>query len=82
DPDLLPFEVGEEHAYVVTSEDRTGKVIHQVQLSYIGKSEDGIEDEFFIISVTEMEENPVENYEVAEATDSIGNRFEKQELSG
>lgn len=82
DPDLLPFEVSEEHAYVVTSEDRAGKVTHQVQLSYLGKSEEGILDEFFIISVTEMDENPVENYEVAEATDSVGNRFEKQKLSG
>lgn len=82
DPDLLPFEVDGENAYVVTSEDRTGKVIHQVQLSYLGKSEEGIIDEFFIISVTEMDENPVENYEVAEATDSVGNKIEKQELSG
>lgn len=82
DPDLMPFEVDKEHAYVVTSEDRAGKVTHQVQLSYLGKSEEGITDEFFIISVTGMEENPVENYEVAEATDSVGNRFEKQELSG
>ncbi|WP_434402723.1 hypothetical protein M1Q06_08210 [Planococcus sp. 11815] len=82
DSDLMPFEVNEENAYVVTSEDRTGKVTHQVQLSYLGKSEEGIVDEFFIISVTEMEKNPVENYEVAEATDSVGNRFEKQELSG
>jgi hypothetical protein len=29
-----------------------------------------------------MDENPVENYEVAAATDSVGNLFEKQELSG
>lgn len=82
DPDLLPFEVDGENAYVVTSEDRTGKVIHQVQLSYLGKSEEGIVDEFFIISITEMEKNPVENYEVAEATDSVGNKFEKQKLIG
>ncbi|WP_404337654.1 hypothetical protein [Planococcus rifietoensis] len=82
DPDLLPFEVDGENAYVVTSEDRTGKVTHQVQLSYLGKSEEGIVDEFFIISVTEMDENPVENYEVVAATDSVGNKIGKQELSG
>lgn len=82
DSELLPFEVDEENAYVVTSEDRTGKVTHQVQLSYLGQSEEGIVDEFFIISITEMEKNPVENYEVAEATDSVGNKFEKQKLIG
>ncbi|WP_208597192.1 hypothetical protein [Planococcus maritimus] len=60
----------------------TGKLSHQVQLSYLGTSEEGMIDEFFIISVTEMDKNPIGDFEMTDTVDSVGNSFEKETLIG
>lgn len=78
--EVLPFEVDEKKAYLVTFEDVAGEVKHQIQLSYLGKSEYDIVDNFFIISVTEVEENPIEEFNFSEESDLVGNEFKKEVL--
>lgn len=78
----LPFEVVDKNAYVVTSEDAAGKLSHQAQLSYLGASEEGSVDEFFVISVTEMDKNPVDDYKMTGTVDSVGNSFKTEPLIG
>ena len=60
----------------------TRKLSHQVQLSYLGTSEEGMIDEFFIISVTEMDKNPIGDYEMTDTVDSVGNSFKTESLIG
>lgn len=78
--DALPFEVDEEQAYLVTSKEEMGEVKNQVQLSYMGNSEYGDVDSFFIISVTEVGENPIKEYDFPEVVDSVGNELKKEIL--
>lgn len=79
-PEHLPFEVEEEKAFLVTSEDE--KVKHQVQLSYINKSEYDQVKDFFIVSITEAEENPFKNNSVTDKVDYVGNELRKEILTG
>lgn len=80
DSSALPFEVDEEKAYLVTSEDKTDEVKHQVQLSYLGKSDYDKVDNFFIISVTNVGENPIKEYNFSEEYDLVGNELKKEIL--
>ncbi|KMY44922.1 hypothetical protein AC622_12415 [Bacillus sp. FJAT-27916] len=73
----LPFHVDEEKAYLVTSKDEKGKPKDEVQLSYFGSTS----EEFFIISVTEVDENPLKGYVYADSYDSIGNQLKKEILT-
>lgn len=74
--DRLPFKVDEEKAYLVTSENENGEVMNQMQLSYHGNV-----DDFFIISVTEVDGNPLEGYNVSDEYDSVGNELKKEVLA-
>lgn len=80
-PDKLPFRVDEEKAYLVTSKDNNGKVKNQVQLSYLSKDEYEQIDDFFIISVTEADKNPLEFYDLKDEVDSVGNKLKKEQLT-
>ncbi|MBM7607498.1 hypothetical protein JOD29_000735 [Lysinibacillus composti] len=77
----MPFEVDEEKAYLVTFEDEEGEVKNQVQLSYLSKSEYDKVDNFFIISVTEVNENPLEGYILSDEYDTVGNKLKKEMLT-
>jgi hypothetical protein len=55
DSESLPFKVDEEKAYLVTSKNEDGKARNQIQLSYLSKSEYDRIDDFFVISVTEVD---------------------------
>lgn len=81
DSDLLPFEIDEEKAYLVTFEDEDGEVKNQVQLSYLSKSEYDWVDNFYIISVTEVDENPLEGYNLSDEYDTVGNKLKKEILT-
>lgn len=81
DPDKLPFKVDEAKAYLVTSKDKDGKVKNQIQLSYLSKDEYEQTDNFFIISVTESDENPLELYDKTDEFDTVGNKLKKEELT-
>ncbi|WP_404427778.1 hypothetical protein LG296_07115 [Ureibacillus chungkukjangi] len=77
----LPFEVDEEMAYLVTSEDSNGNDINQIQFSYLNKSEYESVEEFFIISITEARENPIENNRIFDEVDLVGNELRKDLLT-
>ncbi|TQR18999.1 hypothetical protein [Psychrobacillus vulpis] len=78
----LPFEVNEQTAYVVTSKDEQGNLQNQLQLTYLNNSEYGQPEEFLIISVTEVDENPLEKYDFSkEKTDTVGNEIKKEILT-
>jgi hypothetical protein len=77
----LPFEVDEEKAFLVTSKDENGKVKKQVQLSYLSKSEYGRVNDFFTITVTEVDENPIKGYNISDEHDSVGNELKKEILT-
>ncbi|GKV64489.1 MULTISPECIES: hypothetical protein [unclassified Sporosarcina] len=77
----LPFQTDEQKVYLVTSKDENGNVKNQVQLSYFGTDEYGLSDDFFIVSVTEADKNPLESYDSTEKTDSVGNEIRKEQLT-
>ncbi|MBB4823684.1 hypothetical protein HNO89_000904 [Sporosarcina luteola] len=79
--DQLPFTVAEETAYLVTSKDKAGMQQNQVQLGYFKNTNTDIPDDFFIISVTESDRNPLETYSSLAELDSVGNRLIKKELT-
>ncbi|WP_407269848.1 hypothetical protein [Radiobacillus sp. PE A8.2] len=73
----IPFDVDEKKAFLVTSEDQDGDIVHQVQFTYKGISS----EQFFIVSMTEVNENPLANYDFTkEDTDSVGNPLLHEEL--
>ena len=78
--DSLPFEVDKETAYLVTSEKEKGKIKNQVQFSYLNISEYELVEEFFIISITEAELNPLEEYTISNDFDTVGNELIKEFL--
>ncbi|WP_432358633.1 hypothetical protein [Sporosarcina sp. UB5] len=81
DLDSLPFRVKEGKVYFVTSTNNEGKEISQVQISYIGKNEYGNTDEFFIISMTESDRNPLEGHDISYEIDLVGNKLIKGRLT-
>ncbi|MDI2586694.1 hypothetical protein OR571_05995 [Psychrobacillus sp. NEAU-3TGS] len=81
DPRKLPFEVNEQTAYVVTSEDESGNTQNQVQLTYNHKDDYNQTEEFYIITVTELNENPLDKYDFSkQQTDTAGNELRKEIL--
>lgn len=81
DLDKLPFKVDEERVYLVESKDKNGEIKNQVQLSYLGKDEYEQTSDFFIVSVTEADQNPLELYVMTGEMDSVGNKFKKEQLA-
>ncbi|WP_172372264.1 hypothetical protein [Sporosarcina jiandibaonis] len=80
DQNRLPFKVDEEEFYFVTSKSKEGKEIRQGQVSYFERDEYGNIDEFFIISITESDRNPLENQDISTKVDSVGNKLKKERL--
>ncbi len=81
DTKVLPFEVDEEEVYFMTSKNNEGTEINQVQVSYLGKNEYDSVDDFFILSITEANQNPLLAYDIADEVDSTGNQLTKESLS-
>lgn len=76
----LPFTVDEKLAYV-TKFKHDGVMKHAVQLSYIKKNEYDSIDQFFNISITESDKNPLLNYQYTETKDSVGNELKQVTLT-
>ena len=81
DSNRLPFSVDDKKAYLITSKDKNGKIMSQVQMSYLSKSEYDDVDDFLIISITEVAENPLKGYEISDRYDSVGNTLKKEMLT-
>ncbi len=72
----LPFKPVEQLATHVTMKDEDGIMKEQVQFSYHGDS-----NQFFIITVTEVDENPLAQFNFpADGVDPVGNEFRKEPL--
>lgn len=80
DLDKLPFQVDDERAYLVEWKDKNGEIKHQVQFSYLGKDEYEQVNDFFIVSVTEADKDPLEVHDMTNEIDSVGNKFKKEKL--
>ena len=77
----LPFEVNEQSVYLVTSEDKKSNVQNQVQFTYLSKDVYEQAEEFFIISITDVKENPLEKYDFSKGKqDTIGNELRREVL--
>ena len=77
----LPFEPNEQSVYLVTSEDKESNVQNQVQFTYLSKDVDGLAEEFFIMSITDVKENPLEKYDFSnEKKDTLGNELRREVL--
>lgn len=50
-------------------------------MSYLSKSEYNDVDEFLIISITEVDENPLKGYDISDKYDSVGNKLKKETLT-
>ncbi|MFJ8066425.1 hypothetical protein ACIQYS_17650 [Psychrobacillus sp. NPDC096426] len=81
DPKKLPFEVNEQKAYLVTSINEKGNLQNQLQFTYLHNNEYEQPEEFFILSVTEVDENPLDKYDFSkEQADTVGNELRKEKL--
>jgi len=81
DPQKLPFEANEQTAYLVTSKDENDDVQNQVQFTYGNTNEYNQTAEFCIITVTELDENPLDKYDFSkQGTDTTGNELRKEML--
>lgn len=81
DPKNLPFEVKHQTAYLVTSKDKNGNLQNQVQFTYVNTNEYNQTEEFYIISVTELDENPLDKYDFSkQQIDTVGNELRKEIL--
>ncbi|WP_138420746.1 hypothetical protein [Aquibacillus sediminis] len=81
DSESLPFKVEEEKAYHVTSKNEDGTARNQIQLSYLSKSDYDRVDDFLIITVTEAEQTPLEENDISNEYDSVGNKLKKEILT-
>ncbi|WP_391117048.1 hypothetical protein [Psychrobacillus sp. L3] len=82
DSKKVPFEVNEQLAYLVTSKDKKGNLQNQVQFTYSHKNEYAQTDEFFVISVTELDGSPLEKYDFSkQQIDTVGNELRKEVLT-
>lgn len=79
----LPFEPNEQSIFLVTSEDKKSNVQNQVQFTYLSKDVYEQAEEFLVISVTDVEKNPLEKYDFSkEKQDTLGNEFRREVLIG
>lgn len=74
----LPFEASRKTAYLVTSSANKGELQNQVQIGFF--NQDGGGDDFFIISATESDRNPLEGIKIDDNLDTVGNELKKSEL--
>jgi len=80
DTTKLPFHVGQERAYLVTFQHGQLKTLHhQIQLTYLkDKDEYGrYGNEFFIIRMTEVAQDPFANLKRVKDIDLFGNKLEQ-----
>ncbi|MBU0904611.1 MAG: hypothetical protein KKF57_05425 [Firmicutes bacterium] len=77
----LIFEPNEQSVYLVTSEHKKSNVQNQAQFTYLSKDSYEQAEEFFIISVTDVKENPLEKYDFSkEKQDTLGNELRREVL--
>ncbi|WP_456271025.1 hypothetical protein [Bacillus sp. AK031] len=77
----LPFPVTKENAILVTATNPNGQEVNEIQFSYLNNNASGMTEEFFIVSVTEAAENPLELYDFSkEETDGMGNELRKERI--
>ena len=83
DSEKLPFEPNEQSIFLVTSEDNKSKKQNQAQFTYLSSNEYELTEEFLVISVTDVEKNPLEKYDFSkEKQDTLGNEFRREVLIG
>ncbi|MFC4778224.1 hypothetical protein ACFO9Q_15600 [Paenibacillus sp. GCM10023252] len=80
DTDELPWKAGEELAYVASFE-KDGKRHQQVQLTYLQDMSSGAGDEFIILRMTELAEDPWAAADIA-AADTFDNPIKVHKLGG
>ncbi|MGG4455639.1 hypothetical protein [Brevibacillus porteri] len=83
DKTKLPFPVEKEMAYLVSfSSGPEKETRHQLQLTYAQDSEDPITENFFIVRMTETDENPLAHVKPsASGLDSFGNVMRVEPLT-
>lgn len=77
--DRLPFELKKETGYLVTSTTKYGERLNQVQMGFFNQ-DDARRGDFFIISATESDRNPLEGVTINDNLDTVGNELKKVEL--
>ena len=82
DSKKLPFEVNEQTAYLVTSKDKKGNVQNQVQFTNAHNNEYNQTEAFYILTLTELDENPLDLYDFSrQQTEYAGNELRKEVLT-
>ncbi len=71
----LPFDIDEEDAYLITSKQKDGEIVHEAQVSFLGKDEYDDVENFLIISVAESKDNPLKAYQHTKDVDTVGNQI-------
>ena len=81
DSEKLPFKPNEQSVFLVTSEDKKSNVQNQAQFTYLNSNEYELTEEFLVISVTNVEKNPLEKYNFPkEKQDTVGNELRREVL--
>jgi hypothetical protein len=83
DPKKLPFKANIQEVYAVTSEMINGRLQNQLQFTYSQKALNGEDQQFAIFTVTNVESNPLANYDnTHDRIDFAGNTIKNEGLIG
>lgn len=83
DPKKLPFEANIQEVYAVTSEMTNGRLQNQLQFTYLQKALNGKDQQFAIFTVTNVDNNPLANYDIThDRNDEMGNIIKNEGLIG
>jgi len=82
-PEKLPFKANVQEVYAVSSKMPDGRLQNQLQFTYLQKSLNGDDQQFAIFTVTNVDSNPLVNYDFMQDTvDLLGNRIKNEGLIG
>ncbi|MEY9977990.1 hypothetical protein [Lysinibacillus sp. RC79] len=83
DPKKLPFKANIQEVYAVTSEMTNGRLQNQMQFTYLQKALNGEDQQFAIFTVTNVDSNPLVNYDIThDISDFLGNTIKNEGLIG
>ncbi|MGE8003809.1 hypothetical protein [Lysinibacillus sp. NPDC093216] len=83
DPKKLPFKANIQEVYAVTSEMTNGRLQNQLQFTYLQKALSGKDQQFAIFTVTNVDSNPLANYDIThDISDFLGNTIKNEGLIG
>jgi len=75
-----PFQVNKKEGYLISGKNSEGKINNQIQLSFFNISEYDKVEEFIVVSISELDTNPLTAFHLENDFDFVGNKIKRFEL--